>query len=100
MSGTKTIETRKWKTTYRGDLVVCSSQTPKIEPWGMALCVIDLYDIRPMTKEDEAAACYKLYDGAYSWLFRNLRVLREPFPVKGQLSIFTISLPSTPVFLT
>ncbi len=91
--GTKTIETRKWKTNYRGDIVVCSSQHPKIEPWGKALCVIELYDIRPMTKEDQVAACYELYDGAYSWLFKNVRVLQKPVPVKGQLNIFTLSLP-------
>ncbi|MEK7168734.1 MAG: ASCH domain-containing protein [Patescibacteria group bacterium] len=38
-SGKKTIETRKWSTKYRGDLVICSSQNPKIKPYGKALCI-------------------------------------------------------------
>jgi hypothetical protein len=91
-SGKKTIETRKWATKYRGDLVVCSSKSPKIEPFGRALCVVELYDVRPMTKEDEEKACIKLYPGAYSWLLRNRRLITPPIPVKGSLGIFNLKL--------
>jgi len=34
MSGKKTIETRKWVTAYRGDIVICSSKNPNIHPAG------------------------------------------------------------------
>ena len=63
-SGKKTIETRKWKTKYRGDLLICSSKTPNIYPAGFALCIVELYDIEPMKEEHEKDACIKLYKGA------------------------------------
>lgn len=88
--GKKTIETRKWTTKYRGDLVICSSQKPKIEPYGKALCIVELYDIKPMTQKDEKKACIKVYKGAYSWFLRNLRVIKKPFDVKGSLGIYEI----------
>ncbi len=92
-SGKKTIETRKWKTNYRGDLVICSSKNPKIEPAGYALCIVELYDVKPMKKEDEKAACIKVYPGAYSWFLRNLRKLDPIIPIKGALGIFDLTLP-------
>src|SRR3990167_11355758 len=91
-SGEKTIETRKWSTKYRGDLIICSSQNPKIEPYGKALCIVELFDIKPMTKKDEKKACIKFYPGAYSWFLRNLRPISPPSPVKGSLGIFNIKL--------
>ena len=90
-SGKKTIETRKWKTPYRGDVVICSSKKPSIEPAGYALCVVELYDIEPMKKEHEAKACIKIYPGAYSWFLRNIRPLVPPIPVKGKLGLYNLS---------
>jgi hypothetical protein len=91
--GKKTVETRRWNTKYRGDLVICSSQKPDIAPAGCALCIVELYDTRPMTKEDETGACCELYDGAYAWLIRNVRKIDPPIPIKGQLNIYDIALP-------
>lgn len=91
-TGAKMIETRKWSTKYRGDLIICSSQNPKIEPYGKALCIVELYDVRPMTEKDERKACIKLYKGAYAWMLRNLRPITLPIPVKGSLGIFDIEL--------
>src|SRR5439155_3362324 len=56
-SGQKTIEMRTWRTAYRGDLLVVSSKVPKIEPAGYAFAIVRLVDCRPMTMEDEGAAC-------------------------------------------
>lgn len=91
--GKKTIETRKWATKYRGDLVICSSQTPKIKPYGCALCVVELYNIEPMRKEHEKEACIEVYKGARSWFLRNLRKIDPVFPVHGQLSIYNLEIP-------
>ena len=90
-SGKKSIETRKWKTPYRGDVVICSSKKPNIEPAGYALCVVELYDIEPMKKEHEANACIKVYPGAYGWFLRNIRPLVPPVPVEGKLGVFNLS---------
>ena len=90
--GKKTIETRKWNTKYRGDLVICSSQNPKIEPYGKALCIVELYDTEPMQKKHEKDACVKVYPKAQAWHLRNIRPINPPIPVKGQLSIFNVKL--------
>jgi hypothetical protein len=112
--GRKTIETRVWSTNYRGDLLICSSKTPdkywkqfedsliqastqfSMEPKGMALCIIELYDIQKMTVEHEKAAMCEVYKigsrYAQSFFLRNLRVLKNPFPVKGELGIFEVTV--------
>src|SRR3989344_2753763 len=66
-SGKKTIETRKWNTKYRGDIVICSSQLPKVEPFGKALCIVEVYHTEPMKKEHEKKACIKTYPKAWAW---------------------------------
>ena len=80
-SGKKIIETRKWTTNYRGDLVICSSKKPDIPPAGYALCIAELYRIEPMKKDHETHACIKVYPGAYSWFLRKIRPLKHPIPV-------------------
>ena len=92
-SGKKTIETRKWSTNYRGDLVICSSQNPKIEPYGKALCIVELYDVKPIEKKNEKKAFIKLYPKAHAWFLRNLRPINPPVPIKGSLGIFNLELP-------
>lgn len=89
--GFKTIETRKWTTSYRGPLLILASKTPKIEPYGCAVCVVDLLDIKPMTLEHEAAARCDVYPRAQSWFLGNARRIK-PIPMKGQLSIFNVPL--------
>src|SRR5690348_3780607 len=83
--GIKTIETRKWNTRYRGDVVICSSKKPATYPAGYAIAIAEIYDTRPMRKEDEKDACCKVYPKAHSWLLRNIRKLDPIIPVKGQL---------------
>ena len=89
-TGRKTIETRSWSTKYRGDLLICSSKSVRIKPMGVALCIVELYDVRPMTAADEEAACVELYPNAQAWLIRNLRVLKTPFPVTGRLGLYPV----------
>lgn len=90
VNGKKTIETRKWTTSYRGDLVICSSQKPDNPPAGYALCIAELYHIEPMKKKHEKKACIKVYPGAYSWFLRNIRLINPIVPIKGRLGIFDL----------
>jgi hypothetical protein len=92
MSGIKTIETRKWSTKYRGDLVICSSRNPKIEPYGKALGIVELYKIEPMEKRHEKRACFKTYPRARAWYLRNIRKFVTPTSVIGRLGIFEVKL--------
>lgn len=88
----KTIETRKWKTDYRGDLVICSSRSPNIYPAGYAICIVELYRVEPMKKEHEKKACCKVYPRANSWFLRNIRPIKPIVPVKGSLGIFDLEI--------
>jgi hypothetical protein len=93
-SGDKTIETRTWATHYRGELLIVSSRTPRIDPAGCALAIVRLVDCRPMTERDQIDACCDLYPDAYSWVLRDARRI-SPFPVRGQLGIFEVALPDS-----
>lgn len=93
-AGVKTIETRTWKTKYRGKLLLCCSKKPVGPLSGLAFAVCDLVDIRPMTDEDEKPAQFKKYyhsSGrlAYSWILENIKPI-TPFPVKGKLALFEV----------
>jgi ASCH domain-containing protein len=90
-SGEKTIETRHWPTKYRGPLLIVSSKKPDIPPAGSAVALATLIDCRPMTRADEIAARCSLYPGAYSWVLQEVRRLK-PFPVRGQLGIYDVSI--------
>ena len=88
--GKKTIETRKWKTNYRGKLLLCASKNPKSQISGKAFATAELIDCRKMTKQDEILAYCKLYPRANSWILKDIRIIK-PFPVKGQLGLFEVN---------
>lgn len=109
-AGSKTIETRGWKTNYRGDLLICSTKNglskkafnetvkelgfEELEyPLGQALCVVNLYDVIPTSELDfyeigeEHLGDYS--PGRFGWLTDNSRPIK-PFPVKGQQGLFNV----------
>jgi hypothetical protein len=107
--GKKTIEIRTWRTKFRGRFLIVSSRATDLLfeeigpdnlgegyrddwPLGMALAEASLVDCRSMTEDDEKAACCEFYDGAFAWILADVKRI-EPFPVKGQLSFFTVQLP-------
>lgn len=100
--GKKTIETRTWKTNYRGDLLIVSSKTMDKNypypnflslgfPLGQALAIVKLIDCRPMRKEDEEFAMCSCELGRYAWILSDIRKIK-PFPVKGQLGLYEVEL--------
>ena len=94
-SGRKTIETRVWRTDYRGELLICASKRPDIDglPVGVALAVCRLVDCRPMTDADAEAACCGKYPKACAWVLRDIRPI-EPFPVHGRLMLYSVEPPA------
>lgn len=91
--GGKTIETRKWYTSYCGPLVICSSKSPADQgPAGVTMCVVVLGGCRRMRTEDEDPARCRVYDDAWSWLV-SLKCHLRPVRVRGQLGIFNLDLP-------
>ena len=95
----KSIEVRSKKTTYRGDILICSAANPVYPGMesGVTLGLVELYDVKPIseiTQEDwdntripvEKRA--KITKG-FGWLVRNPRRVIE-MPIKGQLGIYSL----------
>lgn len=92
----KTMEIRTWYTSYRGPILIVSSKSRVNQgPIGVALAVVDIIDCRRMIKSDELAACCEFDPTWFSWVLANPRLIPEPFPVKGQLSIYEVELPNS-----
>lgn len=85
--GKKIIETRTWKTNYRGKILLCASKNPKSDISGKAFATAEILDCLPMVKNDEIFACCEVYDRAYSWFLGNVKLIK-PFKMRGQLGLF------------
>lgn len=90
-TGDKTVECRTWKTDYRGEILICSTN----KKWkdtipGHALCTVKLVDIVPFTKKHLKAACMNEMPDvdSFAWILSDVRTIR-PIPLKGKLSLWT-----------
>lgn len=97
--GRKSIEVRSKKTSYRGDVLICSSANPVYPGMesGVTLGLVELYDIKPIkdfTPDDwentriPQEKREKITRG-FGWLMRNPRRVIE-MPIKGQLGIYNL----------
>ena len=106
----KLIETRSWKTNYRGEIYIHASKTmsksenvEKAMPYlkselnpGYILCKCNLVDCIYMTEEfiqkiktETNESNYGRYEvGRYAWKLELIEVLEEPIPAKGKLGIW------------
>lgn len=111
----KHIETRSWKTSYRGELYIHASMTKIPKNWrenrefmalvkdislnyGTIICKCQLIDciymtkdyVNKMKKENPIEyICGDYKEGRYAWVLENIEPLTEPIPAKGHLSIWT-----------
>ena len=76
-NGTKNEEYRKWSTSYRGDIIICTLATSST--YGFADLIAEIYD------------CEK-QDGIYAFKLRNVKALK-PFIVRGQQRIYNLAAP-------
>lgn len=88
---TKDIEVRTWRTDYRGDILICSTnkRQPDTIP-GHALCVVKLLDVVPLQRKHlKRAMLPNNFDisGKFAWVLGDLRFIK-PFAVKGRLSLW------------
>ena len=110
----KTIETRSWKTDYRGELFIHASaasianklkenvkfmkliENISLKP-GHILCKCKLVDCIYMTKEyveniknnnHQEYICGEYKAGRYGWVLEDIVALIEPILAKGQLNIW------------
>ena len=97
----KEIEVRSRNISYRGDILICSSQKPVIplRMSGVTCGLVELYDtkrIEDFTEEDWKLTC--IPENArpkkgWGWLMRNPRRVVE-MPVSGQLGLYKIVVPT------
>ncbi len=114
-NGIKTIETRSWKTNYRGKLYIQASSTkiPKEYKnneelmnlvdinclnYGNIICSCELVDCIEMTdefiekikknKNEYITGVYAV--GRYAWILKNIKILDKPIKAKGHLGIWNL----------
>ncbi len=114
----KKIETRSWKTSYRGELYIHASSTNIPKEWknnkelmdllkdsslnfGHIICKCNLVDCIYMTKEYvedmkenhyQEYICGEYKEGRYAWILENIQVLDNSIKSKGHLNIWNLNL--------
>lgn len=114
----KKIETRSWKTSYRGELYIHASSTNIPKEWknnkelmdllkdsslnfGHIICKCNLVDCIYMTKEYvedmkenhyQEYICGEYEEGRYAWILENIQVLDNSIKSKGHLNIWNLNL--------
>lgn len=98
LTGHKTIETRRWHTLIRGDILICSTQKRDKDypylPYGTAICIAELYKCDSMhtIAQWDAAMCdpYENPDGyVFGFYLRNIRPIFN-FDVRGRQRFFNV----------
>lgn len=114
----KYIETRSWKTNYRGELYIHASATKiskenlenkelmqlvenKNMNFGYIICKCKLVDCVYMTKEYVEAMkenhqeyiCGEYKEGRYAWILEDITPLEHRIPAKGRLGIWNYYRP-------
>lgn len=88
MFGDKTVECRSKNISYRGDVVICTSALKlKDTIPAHALCIVEIVDCVPFTKDHLGAAMMQAVpDNHYAWILDNVRII-APIKIKGFLSL-------------
>lgn len=111
----KLIETRSWKTSYRGELYIHAGiakvtkkvldrpglkellGTDEYENYGLIICKCKLVDCIYMDEKyiefiknnrPDQFVCGRYEVGRYAWILEEIEPLKEPILKKGQLSIW------------
>lgn len=114
--GVKKIETRSWKTNYRGEVYIHASLKkinekderisnllmliPNVDmQYGKIICKCRLIDcvymsdefVEKMKNNDQEYLCGYYEVGRYAWILELLEVLDEPISARGKLGIWYYS---------
>lgn len=114
-AGIKRIETRSWRTGYRGPLFIHASKTPvdrkgpqiqtllellpsrALQP-GFVVCRCVLRDCLPMDRKFLAQIeqnpveklCGEYALGRWAWILEQVQPIEKPFPAKGSLGLWNL----------
>ncbi|MDD7305131.1 MAG: RNA-binding protein [Peptoniphilaceae bacterium] len=100
----KLAEMRSWRTSYRGDILICASKTDYKDKelkdnyiFGHAIAIATIIDcvkyqkeLRPICFLDDEIDDKDL-EGQYCFILDNIKAIK-PIPIKGQQRIFNVPL--------
>lgn len=112
-TGKKRIETRSWRTGYRGPLAIHAAKgfpaaarrfaehehtlgrLPSPIPFGAVLCIVRLTDCQPAEEAIfDISALERLYGdytygaGRWAWFLDDVKVFATPIPARGALGLW------------
>lgn len=111
-TGKKTMETRTWRTNYRGQLAIGASQAHDVDGdvylrsrsiqfppaiqmvRGAIVATATLRDVVAYTPElvPQGLCPHTAGEVRYGWLLEDVKMLERPVPVKGRLGLFDLPL--------
>ena len=105
VQGKKVIETRKWKTNFRGEFYIhasksydkdyCEELGIKNPNTGVIIGKAELVDVKEYKNEDEFRKDFDKHFAKkfvkYGFLLKNIKRIK-PIPYKGQLNFFEVKL--------
>ena len=110
VSGKKTIELRKWNTNFRGEILIHAPIKIRIEDCkrlkitkklvtGVIIGKAELYDVKKYNSSKEVKNDQKFHLASknfqgktFGFKIKNVKPLRIPIPLKGQLGFFDVEL--------
>lgn len=115
--GKKVIETRSWKTSYRGELYIHASgkKIKRSDPhtqellnlipnvnmgYGHIICKCKLVDciymdqefLDKIQKDTQEFLCGEYNVGRYAWILEDIEPLEKPIPARGHLNIWNYEI--------
>lgn len=89
--GKKTIEVRTWNTSYRGDILICTTKRRGDNACvqGNGVLIASLSDVTPFLKAHLKESCLPAMPkkNAFAWHLTNFRFI-SPIQIKGSLSLY------------
>jgi predicted transcriptional regulator len=109
--GKKTIELRRWNTSFRGEFLIHSPKKIRVEDCkrlkinpknlvkGAIVGKAEIYDVKKYTSKSEIIKDSKKHLASkssqinkYGFLIKNAKSFRMPIPAKGKLGFFDVNL--------
>lgn len=115
ISGKKSIELRKWNTSFRGEFLIHAPikiRTDDIDRLkmnkefviGSIVGKAELYNVKKYNSKEEITkdkkfhhAGRKIQDKMFGFLLKNPKAFKIPIPWKGQLGFFEANIPKTKI---
>ena len=113
VSGKKTIELRKWNTSFRGEFLVHSPlkvrtsdckrlKISKKPVTGVIIGKVEIVGVKKYNSKYEVKADFKkhlastdFFDRKYGFVLKNPKSFRIPIPYKGKLGFFDVKIPKS-----